>query len=90
MNNSFENIVQFPRSSTLFCVGEKVFDKTWNELEVKLRKGWRYVVISRQQIGVSSLQDRTGYSEPIYFNYLFGGGFMNEENNYYDNLIKNP
>jgi hypothetical protein len=89
MNNNFRNIIQFPHTSTLFCVGERVFDKDWNELEVKIRKGWKYVVINRQQIGVSSLQERTGYSEPIYFNYVFGGGFMNGDNFYYDKLLRN-
>lgn len=88
MNNNYKNNVQNPHKPTLFRVGEKVFDKDWNEYEVKNRKNWNYVVVNREQVGISKLENREGYSEPIYFDYVFGGGFMNGDNFYYDKLLK--
>jgi hypothetical protein len=87
MNNNFQKSNQNPHKPTLFRVGEKVFDKDWNEYEVKHRKNWHYVVINREQVGVSKLQDKEGYSEPVYFNYVFGGGYMNGNNSWYDRLL---
>ena len=78
------------RTLPAYRVGEKAFDSEWNELKVTHKNGWRYLKRGDKHIGLNKLQDKEGYSEPIYFNYLFGGGFMNEESNYYDNLIKNP
>jgi hypothetical protein len=70
-----------------FRVGEKLFDKDWCELKTYLHKGWNYVKINGKQIGVSSFPSKEGYCEPIYFNYIFGGGFMNGDNFYYDKLL---
>lgn len=87
MNTVIENNHQNPHKPTLFRVGEKVFDEDWKEYEVKNRKNWNYVVVNREQIGISKIESREGYSEPIYFNYVFGGGFMNGDNFYYDQLL---
>lgn len=89
MNITFQNNQQNPHKPILFRVGEKVFDKDWNEYEVKNRKNWNYVVVNREQIGISKIESREGYSEPIYFNYVFGGGFQNGDNFYYDQLLEN-
>jgi hypothetical protein len=87
MNNNYQNNSQNPHKPILFRVGERVFDKDWNEYEVKNRKNWIYVVVNREQMGISKLEDREGYSEPIYFNYVFGGAFQKGNNFYYDKLL---
>jgi hypothetical protein len=88
MNNNFLENAKNPHRPILFCVGERVFDKDWNEVKVTERKNWKYVVINREQVGISKLEDKTGYSEPVYFNYVFGGAWQNQANYYYDMLLK--
>lgn len=69
-----------------YRVEDRAFDADWNELTVTERKGWRYLKRGDKQIGLSSLPDRTGATEPITFNYVFGGGHQHGTNEYYDRI----
>lgn len=86
-----KTVYESPQQPTIFThffrVGEKLFDKDWNEIKTYHHKGWNYVKIGGRQMGVNSFKSREGYSEPIYFNYIFGGGFMEYNNYYYDKLL---
>lgn len=87
MKTIHESLQQITTISHFFRVGESLFDKDWNEIKTYNHKGWNYVKVGGKQIGVNSFPSKEGYSEPIYFNYVFGGEFMNGGNFYYDLLL---
>jgi hypothetical protein len=88
MNKNILENNQNPHKPAFYRVGEKVFDDNWNEYEVKNRKNWNYIVVNREQVGVSKIESREGYCEPIYFGYVFKGLFEKGDNFYYDLLLK--
>lgn len=90
MNNySPHEVVKPTHHTPKYRVGERAFDSDWNELKVTYKNGWRYLKRGDKHIGLNKLKDAEGYSEPIYFNYVFGGGFMQGDNFYYDYLLNN-
>jgi hypothetical protein len=88
MNKNISENNKNPHNPIFYRVGEKAYDKDWNELKVVVRKQWKYVVIDRVQIGVLKGVDKVGYDEPVYFGYVFKGLHEKGNNFWYDRLLK--
>jgi hypothetical protein len=53
--------MQSPTTSVhFFRVGEKLFDKEWNEIKTYYHKGWAYVKIEGKQVVVNYFKSKEG------------------------------
>lgn len=89
MNNSKNEKQQNPPlPSPVYRVGDNAYDKDWKELNVSNKKGWRCVKVGKDWVGLSSLPDKTGDNDPVYWGYVMGG-WGKGANYYYDKLLNN-